>query len=92
MRVCYLAGMVATRVAGFVFSRARDAKPPDQNDKLLLAAREWICPACGTDHMQDGNAAKNIRAEGWRIFAEGRPERLNACEPRVRLARASIAA
>jgi putative transposase len=33
-------------------------------DALPLSVREWTCPACGTIHDRDVNAARNLRAHG----------------------------
>ncbi len=35
-----------------------------QNAQLTLRDREWVCPNCGTYHVRDHNAAKNIKAVG----------------------------
>lgn len=41
----------------------------EKNPMLTLSDREWQCPACGTIHDRDLNAALNILAEGKRMLA-----------------------
>ena len=48
---------------------------------LSLSARHWTCPACGTRHDRDVNAAKNILAAG---LAVARPSPGDACGAGVR--------
>jgi putative transposase len=62
-----------------------------KNDNLTLSDRQWTCPGCGARLVRDLNAAKNVRAEGLKLVAEGHPETRNACGARVRLAKASVA-
>ena len=63
-----------------------------QIKELPLDVRTWDCPNCGTHHDRDGNAAKNIRAEGILLLSSsgtGEEEAANGEEVRPKRGRKS---
>ena len=42
-----------------------------QVEEMPLDVREWTCPHCQTSHDRDGNAATNIREEGFTVATGG---------------------
>ena len=61
-----------------------------QRTEMPLDMREWTCPHCATDHNQQGNAARNLRAEGIRILkTEGSAVSALGGEVRPKLGRKS---
>jgi len=72
---------------------------------LTLSERAWTCRQCGTVHQRDVNAARNIKADGLRVYrtwdqslldgghvAAGQVETLNARGCRVSLPLGAVAA
>jgi putative transposase len=48
---------------------------------LSLATRQWTCPACGSVHDRDVNAAKNVLAAGLAVSAYGEAVRPGRVRP-----------
>lgn len=56
-----------------------------KNKELKLSHRSWICTECGSEHDRDFNAAKNILAEGERVFAIKKKKEIGHSTPKLAL-------
>jgi len=63
---CYGGRMVL--VGRFFPSSRLCGRCGEKHVALKLSEREWVCPACGTLHQRDANAARNIELEVQRIL------------------------
>lgn len=59
---CAWRGVALLKVGRWEPSSKRCSSCGEINDALTLADRRWQCPACGTEHHRDINAAVNIAA------------------------------
>lgn len=59
---CAWRGVALLKVVRWEPSSKRCSSCGEINDALTLADRRWQCPACGTEHHRDINAAVNIAA------------------------------
>ena len=62
-------GRTLVQIDKFYPSTKRCSHCGSVNPMITLSDREWQCPACGTVHDRDRNAAENILQEGLRILA-----------------------
>ena len=65
------AGRTVIRIDRWFPSSKLCGKCDHVHAELNLNDRTWVCPACGTVHDRDKNAAYNILREGLRLLAQG---------------------
>ncbi|MFE4691482.1 RNA-guided endonuclease InsQ/TnpB family protein [Streptomyces sp. NPDC056749] len=70
---CEWYGRTLVIVDRFFPSTRRCSNCRTKGPSLALSVREWSCAECGAGHDRDGNAARNLRDEGMRLY------RLVAC-------------